>query len=172
LPRRPARGARIAFNFLATDKDWRTLRAGIRLIRDIGRQAPLRSFIEAELSPGRARSTMATSTRISVPPRHGAPPCGTCRMGPVMDDEAVVDSELRVHGIDGLRVVDASVMPDLVGGNIHAPVVMIAEKAADLIRGVPPLCPIDSATQGMEALHDHRLPRSLHDGAQGAAGLS
>jgi len=62
-------------------------------------------------------------------------PCGTCRMGPAGDTGAAVDPELRVHGIGGLRVVDASVFPDLVGGNINTPVIMVAEKAADLILG-------------------------------------
>ena len=62
---------------------------------------------------------------------------GTCRMGLASDPQSVVDAQLRVHGVDGLRVVDASVMPDQVGGNIHAPVVMIAEKASDLMRGRP-----------------------------------
>ncbi len=64
-------------------------------------------------------------------------------MGRPDDQDAVVDGECRVIGVDGLRVVDASVMPDLVGGNIDAPVIMIAEKAADLIRGHEPLTPVN-----------------------------
>jgi choline dehydrogenase/4-pyridoxate dehydrogenase len=62
-------------------------------------------------------------------------------MGPAADPTSVVDAELRVHGVEALRVVDASVFPDIVGGNINAPVVMIAEKAADLMRGRVPLAP-------------------------------
>ena len=66
-------------------------------------------------------------------------PSCTCRMG--LDEGAVTDPELRVHGLEGLRVVDASVMPSITNGNIYAPVLMIAEKAADLIRGETPLAP-------------------------------
>jgi choline dehydrogenase/4-pyridoxate dehydrogenase len=134
-PRRPLR---IVANFLATDRDAGTLRAGLRLARDVGHQAPLRPFIEKEVSPGpdgwsdAALDAHIAATGITV--HH---PLGTCRMGAVNDDDAVVDGNLRVRGVEGLRVIDASVMPDLIGGNINAAVIMIAEKASDLLRGKP-----------------------------------
>jgi choline dehydrogenase/4-pyridoxate dehydrogenase len=138
----PATPVRILQNFLSTENDRRTLRAGIRLVRELGRQPALVPFVGKELSPGTDRTSDADidahirATGITV--HH---PLGTCKMGPDNDDMAVVDAELRVRGVTSLRVVDASVMPDLVGGNINAPVIMIAEKAADLIRGLAPLAP-------------------------------
>lgn len=131
-------------NFLATDKDWATLRAGLRLVREIGAAPPLAPFSAGEITPGPDRGSDSElnahirATGITV--HH---PLGTCKMGRDNDPLAVVDAELKVRGVEGLRVVDASVMPDLVGGNINAPVIMIAEKAADLIRGRPPLAPVN-----------------------------
>jgi choline dehydrogenase/4-pyridoxate dehydrogenase len=135
---------RIRQNFLATDNDWATLRTGLRLVREVANQAPLHPFIANEIAPGTGKisdqeiDAHIRATGISV--HH---PLGTCKMGTESDDTAVVDGQLRVFGIDGLRVVDASVMPDLVGGNINAPVIMIAEKAADIIRGREPLAPVN-----------------------------
>jgi choline dehydrogenase/4-pyridoxate dehydrogenase len=140
----PRAKPRIRQNFLATDRDWATLRRGVRMVREIGVQAPLAPFRAAELAPGPDRTADADidahirATGITV--HH---PLGTCKMGPASDPTAVVDPELRVLGVDRLRVVDASVMPDLVGGNINAPVIMIAEKASDLIRGRTPLAPVN-----------------------------
>lgn len=138
----PRQAIRIEQNFLAADKDWKTLRAGLRLIRDIGRQAALERYVAAERIPGAAKTTDAdldTHIRaISITVHH---PLGTCRMGTRPEEGAVVDPQLRVFGTEGLRVVDASVMPDLVGGNINAAVLMIAERAADLVRGRTPLAP-------------------------------
>jgi choline dehydrogenase-like flavoprotein len=140
----PAAPARICQNFLATDRDWAVLRAGFRLAREIGEAAPLTPFRRAEAAPGAdCRSDTEIDAHIratSITVHH---PAGTCRMGRENDPMAVVDPELKIFGVDGLRVVDASVMPDLVGGNINAPVIMIAEKAADLIRGRTPLAPVN-----------------------------
>jgi choline dehydrogenase-like flavoprotein len=138
----PAAPVRIHQNFLAADRDWRTLRAGLRLVRDLGRQPALAPFVQAEVAPGPAKTSDAELDAhiraIAITVHH---PLGTCRMGVEGDAMAVVDPELRVRGVEGLRVVDASVMPDLVGGNINAAVTMIAERASDLIRGRPALAP-------------------------------
>jgi 4-pyridoxate dehydrogenase len=140
-PRQPMR---IRQNFLATDKDWATLRAGLRMVREIANQAPLRAFVAGEITPGADKSSdQAMDAHIRATGISVHHPLGTCKMGTEDDTTAVVDGELRVFGIDGLRVVDASVMPDLVGGNINAPVIMIAEKTADLIRGRDPLAPVN-----------------------------
>ncbi|HEX4616960.1 MAG TPA: GMC oxidoreductase, partial [Stellaceae bacterium] len=97
-----------------------------------------------EISPGADyRSNTAIDAHIRATAITVHHPLGTCKMAPSADPVAVVDPELKVLGVDGLRVVDASVMPDLVGGNINAAVIMIAEKAADLIRGRPALAPVN-----------------------------
>src|SRR6516164_3527942 len=132
----PKKPLRIRQNFLATENDWKTLRTGLRIVRDVCRQTPMQAFMEREIAPGENATTDAAleahirATCITV--HH---PLGTCKMGVASDSMAVVDAELRVHGTQGLRIVDGSVMPDLVGANINAPIIMIAEKAADLIRG-------------------------------------
>jgi choline dehydrogenase-like flavoprotein len=145
----PAKPVRIRQNFLSTEKDRNTLRAGLRMVTDIGRQWALAAFVGQELAPERNRNSDSDldghilATGITV--HH---PAGTCKMGSDRDEMAVVDAELRVREIASLRVVDASVMPDLPGGNINAPVIMIAEKAADLIRRRPPLSSPDKLAAG------------------------
>lgn len=138
----PERPARIRQNFLATDRDLRTLRDGLRVILGIGRQRALHPFVEARLGPLSDHpgdgELDAFIRAIALTAHH---PLGTCRMGADEDPMAVVDSQLRVRGVEGLRIVDASVMPDLIGGNINAAVIMIAERAADIIRGRPTLAP-------------------------------
>jgi choline dehydrogenase/4-pyridoxate dehydrogenase len=136
----PQKPLRIRQNFLATDKDCKTLRAGLRIVRDVCRQAPMQPFMAREIAPGeRADSDADLDAHIRVNSITVHHPLGTCKMGLASDRMAVVDPALRVFGTEGLRVVDGSVMPDLVGANINAPIIMIAEKAADLIRGRQPL---------------------------------
>ena len=138
----PAVKVKIHQNFLATERDGQTLRAGMRLIRELGQQSALKKDIGGEIRPGRDKASdeelNAFIANTAATAHH---PLGTCKMGIDSDEMAVVDPELRVRGVEGLRVVDASVMPDLIGGNINAPVIMIAERASDLISGRPTLPP-------------------------------
>jgi 4-pyridoxate dehydrogenase len=130
----PAVRPKIRQRLLSSDKDWRQLAAGIGVFRRLAQSPRLSPHIAHEIGPGAAVTTQSNLEgyvrKTAVTAHH---PCGTCRMGLAGDDGAVVDAELRVYGIAGLRVADASVFPDLVGGNINAPVIMIAEKASDLI---------------------------------------
>jgi choline dehydrogenase-like flavoprotein len=118
--------------FFEHESDLRALRKGVRLARDIARQPAFSNILGAEALPGAAVSSDAEiDSYIRGTAATLFHPCGTCRMG--SDANAVVDEDLRFRGIEGLRIADASVMPAVVGGNINACVMMIAEKAAELI---------------------------------------
>jgi choline dehydrogenase len=120
-------------NYLATDADRRVAAESMRLTRRICAAPALARFAPEEFRPGPSVQTDAELARaageIGTTIFH---PVGTCKMG--NDDLAVVDARLRVHGIAGLRVVDASIMPRITSGNTNSPVIMIAEKASDMIR--------------------------------------
>lgn len=129
-------------NFLSAEIDRDRTLAGVRLARRVAATAPLADLISEEVQPGRDavsdESLLNWIRKTAVSVYH---PVGTCRMGP--HDADVLDPSLKVRGLDGLRVVDGSVMPALVSGNTNAPIIMIAEKASDAIRGdageqVPP----------------------------------
>jgi len=125
-------------NFLSTEADREAMRQAFKISRDLLGQPALDAVRGAETTPGAAvQSDADIDAFIRETAMTVFHPIGTCRMG--TDPASVVDPELRVRGIEGLRVVDASVMPDLVGGNINACVMMIAEKASDIIRGNAPL---------------------------------
>jgi choline dehydrogenase len=129
----PSDKPRILTNSLSEREDVASLVAGVRLARTVAEQGPLREIIVREIKPGPDASDdadlEADLRRRLMLIYH---PVGTCKMSDIAED-AVVDSQLRVHGLQALRVVDASVMPLIVGGNTNAPTIMIAEKAADLI---------------------------------------
>jgi choline dehydrogenase len=123
-------------NYLASAEDRRVMRECVKIGRDVASQAALDPYRADELAPGKdVRSDADIDAWVRRTAETIYHPVGTCKMGADGDPTAVVDAELRVRGIAGLRVVDASVMPTLVGSNTNAPTIMIAEKAADLIRG-------------------------------------
>src|SRR5690606_6680477 len=126
-------------NLFDNQADFATARAGLRLAREIYAAEPMAGLIARETVPGAAvQSDEQIDEHVRATAGTTQHPVGTCAMG--IGPDAVVDAELRVHGVAGLRVVDASVMPDVPGGNTNGPTIMIAEKASDLIRGrsLPP----------------------------------
>ena len=143
---------RIDPNYMATEEDWRVMREAMRLGIEFANQPALKRYNYREDTPGpHIRGGKALDDFIREDAASAYHPCGTCRMGSGKDPLAVVDSQLRVIGVEGLRVIDASVFPSVPSANINAATIMLAEKASDLLLGKPPLKP--------EALpFHHRLP--------------
>lgn len=133
----PATDPKFVFNYLTDPDDMAQAVEAVKAVRRIIAQRAWDEFRGPEVVPG---DSVQTDGEIAAWLRQNAGtnyhPCCTCRMG--ADDMAVVDEEAKVHGIEGLRVVDASIMPEIVTGNLNAPVIMMAEKLADVIRGRPP----------------------------------
>ena len=136
----PSAPLKIDPNYMATDEDWRVMRESMRLGLEVAYQPAFKRFHFREDTPGETiRSGKAMDDFIRQDAASAYHPCGTCKMGPQSDSQAVVDSQLRVHGIDKLRVVDASIIPSIPSANINAATMMIAERAADFILGNSPL---------------------------------
>jgi choline dehydrogenase len=130
----PAEHAAIRPNYLTTELDCRTMIDGLKLSRRLADQSAMRHYIESEYLPG--DHVRSDDEYLDYARTFGSTiyhPCGTAKMG--RDGMAVVDEQLRVHGVEGLRVADASIMPTMVSGNTNAACIMIGEKAADLLRG-------------------------------------
>ena len=134
----PTAAPLIRFGYMSTDADREVFRAAVRHAREIFAQPALDAYRGDELAPGPdVTSDTDLDHWIATNAQSAYHPCGTARMGG--DAHAVVDPDCRVHGVRGLRVVDASVFPYITNGNLNAPTIMLAERAADLIRGHTPL---------------------------------
>jgi 4-pyridoxate dehydrogenase len=140
-PREPVK---IYQNFLSSENDIRTIRDGLKIVRDVAAQSELDSFRGEENFPGKDVQTddeIDAFVRATALTAHH--PLGTCKMGSDDDETAVVNPECRVRGVDGLRVIDGSILPDMVGGNINAPIIAMAERMSDILRGKPTLTPAE-----------------------------
>jgi choline dehydrogenase len=131
---------RIFFDYMSREQDWTEMRACVRLTREIFAQHAFDRYRAREIQPGESVTTDAQIDEfIRARAESAYHPCGTCRMGSPSDPMAVVDPQTRVIGLEGLRVVDSGIMPAITTGNLNAPTIMLAEKAADHIRGLTPL---------------------------------
>jgi choline dehydrogenase len=138
----PHEAPRILFNYLSHPDDLPEWRRAVRLTREIFRQPAMQRYAAEEIQPGAAVEGDADiDAFIREHCESAYHPCGTCRMGAADDPLAVVDPECRVIGIEGLRVADSSIMPQVTNGNLNAPTLMIGEKASDHILGKNPLPP-------------------------------
>ena len=138
----PDEAPRICFNYMSQKEDWWEFRAAVKLTREIFRQSALSEFKGEELSPGiSVKSDSEIDSWLMKNLESAYHPSCTCKMG--SDDMAVVDENCKVQGLEGLRIADSSIMPSIVSGNLNAPTIMLAEKAADLISGNAPLPPCD-----------------------------
>jgi choline dehydrogenase len=136
----PLESPDILFNYMSVDKDWSDFRQCIRLTREILQQPAFEPFAGNAIAPEDSRqSDDELNEFIQEHVESAYHPCGTCRMGDVDDPAAVVDPQCRVIGVEGLRVVDCSVFPRITNGNLNAPTIVTAEKAADAIRSRQPL---------------------------------
>jgi choline dehydrogenase len=132
----PGDAPRIQLNLLQAETDRRGLRDIVRFVRRFFATQPAAGLVAAEQFPGpQVQSDEEIDAHLRRTIGTAMHPTSTCAMG--VDSMAVVDGQLRVHGLSGLRIADASIMPNIVGGNTNAPTIMIAEKAVDLILGRP-----------------------------------
>lgn len=138
--RNPRQHPKIVANYLSTEQDQQEMRDSIILAREIFAQKAFDEFRGEEISPGKHVQTKEEMDEFirNAGDSSYHPSC-TCKMGQPSDPMAVVDPEAKVFGLKGLRVVDASIMPSVASGNLNGPTIMVAEKAADIIRGIPPL---------------------------------
>jgi len=138
----PFEHPKIQFNYLTHPDDPVEFRAAIRLTRELFSQPAFKPFVSREIAPGiDVSSDEAIDAWVRAHVESAYHPSCSCKMGAVTDPLAVVDPQTRVIGVEGLRVVDSSIMPQITNGNLNAPTIMIAEKAADHIRQKPLLPP-------------------------------
>lgn len=136
----------IIFNYLSTEQDRREWIEAVRRTREIVSQPALSKYNSGEISPGPSvQSDQEILDWVAKDAETALHPCGTTKMGPESDPMAVVDPDtMKVHGLENVSVADASAMPYITNGNIHAPVLMLAEKAADIILGKKPMPPVNA----------------------------
>jgi len=141
----PTHEPRILFNYLKHEDDVAAWRRCIRLTREIIAQPAMDAYRGDEIQPGLdVSSDDEIDDWVRANLESAYHPCGTCKMGPLGDEDAVVDTECQVIGLEALRVIDASVFPSIPNGNINAPTIMVAEKMADVILGETIMAPIDA----------------------------
>jgi choline dehydrogenase len=144
----------ILFNYMSHEEDWREFRAGIRITREIMQQPALAEYLGNEISPSiKVQTDAEIDAFVRERGETSYHPSCSCAMG--YDDISVVDKDGKVHGLEGLRVIDASIMPRIITGNLNAPTIMMAEKLADVIRGRTPLPPVIVPVYAYEANKQH-----------------